>query len=517
MQHLLDTLHSLDARLAGAASEVFGGHAVSLLSDAQVLEITAVAAQIARRAEALLIESAAEIEERCSAVPHAERLTTTHGCRSVSELLQRVTRCSGRTVAGVITASRAVVEDVALSSGERLPAEFPRMRDALAAGAVGVDGMLAIVQPLARTVGTAGRAAHIAADEELSAVACGEGMDAAPPACADDLRAQATVWAMYLDQDGAEPREGHAMRKRGVTLGRCAEGLVPMRGNLLPEVAAQLQRIFDSILNPKGPGAPLPAGPVFVDSDSRGAGAGDGAGAGAGGDFDGHDERGVSGHDGDDSVYGYQPREFSEPCVEMADDRTRPQQQHDAFAAALTKVAGSGALPTIGGAAPTLIVSVRQSDLDTNRGFAHINGCDEPVSLSLARHIACSGSIERATVDDNGRVVSLMSFDRVFTHHQRKAITLRDGGCVIPGCHVTADWCEIHHVEEHSRGGPTHLDNGVMLCWFHHRTLDTSGWHVRMKHGIPEVKGPFWWDSHIKWRPVTKSPTRMRERVARRN
>ncbi|MGZ0712052.1 DUF222 domain-containing protein (plasmid) [Coraliomargarita sp. W4R53] len=516
MQDLLDTLHSLDARLAGVVSEVFGGHAVSLLADVQVLEITAVAAQIARRAEALLIESAAEIEERCSAVPHAERLTTTHGCRSVSELLQRVTRCSGRTVAGVITASRAVVEDVALSSGQRLPAEFPRMRDALAAGAVGVDGMLAIVQPLARTVGTAGRAAHIAADEELAAVACGEGMDAAPPACADDLRAQATVWAMYLDQDGAEPREGHAMRKRGVTLGRCLDGLVPVRGNLLPDVAAQLQRIFDSILNPKGEGAPVPTGPVFVDSDTRAEGNGDGGRAGAGDDFGGHDEHAAGGLDRDGSSYGDQPRGFSEPCVEMADDRTRPQQQHDALAAALTKVAGSGALPTIGGAAPTLIVSVRQSDLDTHRGFAHINGCDEPVSLSLARHIACSGSVERATVDDNGRIVSLMSFDRVFTHHQRKAITLRDGGCVIPGCHVTADWCEIHHVEEHSRGGPTHLDNGVMLCWFHHRTLDTSGWHVRMRNGIPEVKGPFWWDAHITWRPVTKSPIRMRERVARR-
>ena len=118
--------------------------------------------------------------------------------------------------------------------------------------------------------------------------------------------------------------------------------------------------------------------------------------------------------------------------------------------------------------------------------------------------------------DDTGRIVQLGTLERVFGHHQRRAISLRDGGCVIPGCHVRAEWCEIHHVVEHSRGGPTHTDNGVLLCWHHHRTLETSGWEIRMNQGIPEVRGPSWWDAFRKWRPVTKSPVRMRERVARR-
>ena len=187
-----------------------------------------------------------------------------------------------------------------------------------------------------------------------------------------------------------------------------------------------------------------------------------------------------------------------------------------ALAAILKTVAASGALPTLGGAAPTLVGSVRAEDLATGRGFAHIEGCDEPISLASARHVACSGAIQRVVFDANGRIVSLGTLERVFTHHQRRAISLRDGGRIIPGRHVTAAWCEIHHVEEHSRGGPTHTDNGVLLCWFHHRTLDTSGWMVRMNHGIPEVRGPYWWDAKVKWRPVTKSPVRMRERIALR-
>ena len=149
-----------------------------------------------------------------------------------------------------------------------------------------------------------------------------------------------------------------------------------------------------------------------------------------------------------------------------------------------SKVSGSGLLPAIGGAAPTLVVSVRADDLAAGRGYAHIDGVDEPVSLSVARHIACSGNVQRVVFDGVGRIISLGSPERVFTHHQRRAISLRDGGCVIPGCRVPAPWCEIHHVKEHSRGGETHTDNGVLLCWFHHRSLDSQ----RLE-GPDEVRG----------------------------
>ncbi|WP_354002933.1 HNH endonuclease signature motif containing protein [Microbacterium elymi] len=90
---------------------------------------------------------------------------------------------------------------------------------------------------------------------------------------------------------------------------------------------------------------------------------------------------------------------------------------------------------------------------------------------------------------------------------------MRDGGCAIPGCNVRATWCEIHHVREHSEGGETSTDNGVALCWFHHRTLETSGWEVRILNGVPQVRGPAWWDPHRRWRPVDNHPLWMRKRV----
>jgi hypothetical protein len=471
MENLAAALETVDTALGRLVDEVFSTDAAQGVPDAILLTLLGVSARIARRAEALQIECAAQIDYRSSVRVRDERMTSRFGCRSASELVQRVTRMSSRSAAEIVKAGRAVIREVAPSSGEVLPSDYPAMRAALSSGHVGLDGLLAVVGPLAQVASAAGRIAHLAADEELAAAARGEGVDAAPPASADELRALASVWATYLDQDGAEPRETIALRKRGVTLGVCRDGLVALRGSLLPEVAGQLQLVFDSILNPRADGSS--AGPEFRD--------------------DLH----------------------TEPD-ERRDDRTRPQRQHDAFASAIFKVAGSGALPTLGGAAPTLVVSVRAADFESGRGVAHVGGCDEPVSLAVARQIACCGSIQRVITGKRGRILAIETSDRVFNYHQRLAIALRDGECIIPGCHVPASWCEIHHVHEHARGGPTHTDNGVPLCWHHHRTLDNSGWQIRMNAGVPEVRGPTWWDSSGAWRAVTSSPTRTRDRLAER-
>ncbi|WP_373865927.1 HNH endonuclease signature motif containing protein [Pseudonocardia asaccharolytica] len=43
-------------------------------------------------------------------------------------------------------------------------------------------------------------------------------------------------------------------------------------------------------------------------------------------------------------------------------------------------------------------------------------------------------------------------------------------------------------------GGPTTLDNLVMLCKRHHRLVHHSGWTVRLPDGLPEFLPPRWID-----------------------
>ena len=193
--------------------------------------------------------------------------------------------------------------------------------------------------------------------------------------------------------------------------------------------------------------------------------------------------------------------------------RTRAQQQHDALATALFIAASSELLPTVGGAAPTLVVSARAEDVINGTGWATVEGCDEPVGIAAAQHAGCAGVVLRVALADNGRIEWLGTEERVFNRRQRRAIALRDAGCLIPGCGVPAAWCEIHHVHEHAKGGKTHTGNGVMLCWFHHRYLDLHGWEIRMDHGVPQVRAPLWFDPTRQWRAVTRSKPRLLDRV----
>src|SRR5690606_23733662 len=112
-------------------------------------------------------------------------------------------------------------------------------------------------------------------------------------------------------------------------------------------------------------------------------------------------------------------------------------------------------------------------------------GSTSPLPARLAHRIACTGAVQKIVFDRAGRIVQIGSPERLFTPAQRRAITARDGGCIIPGCLVPASQCEIHHVTEHAHGGPTHTDNGVLLCWWHHHRLDDNGWTIHMRKGVP--------------------------------
>jgi hypothetical protein len=469
------------------------------VSDAEAMRVLRVAGEVQRRIDAVIVETVASVDSR--PVGSGEvTFAAGFGCRTMNELLQRVLRTDTAGAARIVKAAKIVHRDVEFTTGAPLPARWPALREAMLDGTIGVAGLLAATTPIEQAGPRVGAADRWAADAELAGYARGlaavdaadadapearEG-DAAPPATPEDLRFLAQAIVAYLDPDGAEPAEERAMRARGITLGRAKDGLIPIRGGLLPEAAGQLQRILDAYLNPKVDGPPLP-GVRFVPSDASGD-AVDGIDA-----VDAVDD-GVSASRAD---HAFLP---SGDPGQMIDTRTRPQKQHDALAAALAIAARHDDMPRLGGAAPTLVVSVTAEDYATGRGWAHVDGIDTPVPISTARHTACGGSVQRVLFDPEGRIIGIGTSDRIFTTHQRRAIALRDAECLIPGCHVPAAWCEIHHVDEHARGGPTTTDNGVALCWHHHRTLDTSGWEIRMQNGTPQVRGPAWWDPHQRWR-----------------
>jgi len=168
-------------------------------------------------------------------------------------------------------------------------------------------------------------------------------------------------------------------------------------------------------------------------------------------------------------------------------------------------------MPLLGGAAPTLVVAIDAGVLAGDAGeeggpgagmradAATLEGTAFSAGIAVAEQACCTGVVQRV-FHERGRIVRLETVDRVFNAPQRRAIAWRDRECVIPGCHVPSTWTEIHHVQEHALGGRTHTDNGVALCFAHHRTLHVNGWQVRMREGRPEIRGPAIWDPAQKWR-----------------
>ncbi|MFD5215892.1 DUF222 domain-containing protein [Microbacterium sp. NPDC058345] len=480
MNSVVDRLEELQTQLVAVVADAFESEQVAELSDAEQLRLLDVTGRMQRSLEAVQVESTVQVRERSEGL-RGERMTTAYGCDRPADLLRLVLRIDRSSAHRLVKAAGYAARVRGITDADFLPARYEAMRQALNAGAVGVAGLLAAVDPIESSRRRLSPEALVEADRQLAVFARGEegdrrAADAAtrlsPVPAPDELAQLAHVLAAYLDPDGAEPTDDLASRERGLWLGAVRNGRVPMRGELLPDVAAQLDRLFDSLLNPRVEPVAVPPGVHFVDSAP------------------------------DDPL-----------ALLPIDDRSRPQKMHDAFATILAAAARGGELPDLGGAAPTLVVTVEASDYAAGTGWARVDGAEAPVPVRVAAQTGCAGGIQRVLFDERGRIVGLGTSARIFNALQRRAIVARDGGCIIPGCTIPATWCEIHHVDDHARGGPTHTDNGVALCWHHHRTLHLSDWQIRMRHGVPEIRGPHWWDRERRWRPVRKrrrSPRPMR-------
>jgi hypothetical protein len=65
--------------------------------------------------------------------------------------------------------------------------------------------------------------------------------------------------------------------------------------------------------------------------------------------------------------------------------------------------------------------------------------------------------------------------------HLRRAVITRDRHCAFPGCDQRPAACQVHHIIPRSEGGPTNLDNCLLLCTFHHLiAVHRWGWQIRL-------------------------------------
>ncbi len=100
------------------------------------------------------------------------------------------------------------------------------------------------------------------------------------------------------------------------------------------------------------------------------------------------------------------------------------------------------------------------------------------VSARTAELVMCEASVCAALVSADGVPLFVGRAARLMTPGIRKALAVRDRGCAFPGCGVPVSHCDAHHAVEWKDGGPTSLDNGVLLCRRHHGWIHQLGWEV---------------------------------------
>ncbi|OQQ35542.1 HNH endonuclease signature motif containing protein [Prescottella equi] len=179
-----------------------------------------------------------------------------------------------------------------------------------------------------------------------------------------------------------------------------------------------------------------------------------------------------------------------------AEKRTPARQRADAFAEILRRYLDSGDAPTEGGERPHLSLHVNASDLarsESAHEWTHPNeGSDlfgdkdiarmphmGPLSIATARRLACDCHLTPIVMDD-GVPLNLGRTSRTVSKKQRRALIARDHGCAFPGCGTPPAHCEGHHIKHWADGGPTDLDNLVLLCRYHHTLLHHSHWEVHI-------------------------------------
>ena len=196
------------------------------------------------------------------------------------------------------------------------------------------------------------------------------------------------------------------------------------------------------------------------------------------------------------------------------------QQRADAFIAGIIDpILANGELPSTGGSRPmvTVIVPLERLErpchaptdprtlradtaklqgataivaagVDADRLFSLgsatvgvTNGPGESlISSQAAQRLTCDCEIHRLVVDPDGLPLDVGRTMRTFPPHMRRALVIRDGGCVFPGCDRPPGWAEAHHIVHWAQGGKTSLDNAALLCSKHHHQVHAEGHTVEI-------------------------------------
>ncbi|WP_375389090.1 DUF222 domain-containing protein [uncultured Amnibacterium sp.] len=420
------------AAVAAVRDRFFAATGEELLADLDAIE------RLGRMVDGLRVRAAAEVEHRSRPILGTTSLAFTHGAKDGVQLVQQVARVHHREAARRIGLGTALAHRRGLL-GETLPGRLPALTDAVTAGTVGLDAARVVVETVKEVRFRADADGVTAMVESL--------VHAAQVADLDTVKEIAADWRLALDPDGVAPAQRQRQRSRSLKIGdTLADGTTRVSMVMLPEHLAVLREYLQSRrrstpLVRTEPGSEQPGEPL-------------------------------------------EPEWRETPDPDTGDARSRAQQDYDTAVggfglAARAEAAGFGGTTTT----HQVVITVTADELLRREGQGWAAGIMAGLPMPTVEQVTCDGETRLQVHGPNGEPLFLSRGHRVFSPAQKLALVVAAGGrCEYPGCRVPHPYLEAHHVEWFQRdGGRTHIDNGIMLCSYHHHLIHAPDCPVEIR------------------------------------
>ena len=148
--------------------------------------------------------------------------------------------------------------------------------------------------------------------------------------------------------------------------------------------------------------------------------------------------------------------------------------------------------PDAHGARPRMAVTLSLDALQGPLDWSPVTDDGTELSPGTTRRLACDADIIPVVLGTRSEVLDVGRAHRLITPALWRALVCRDRHCAFPGCTRPPVMGHAHHIVHWADGGPTALDNLVLLCGHHHRTIHPTPWRVRLNpdDGRPEFLPP---------------------------
>ncbi|MFD3444079.1 DUF222 domain-containing protein [Microbacteriaceae bacterium 4G12] len=380
---------------------------------------------------------AGELNRRSAPDLGSAGLAQQEGYRTPQGMVEAITGTTKGGAVSIVEVGKMLAETDAAETLQREHPELPAPPtpwQAPIAHAV-TDGKVSIAQADAIRAGL-GLPTEMVPPEALSEAAL-ELVDDAATLTAGQLHRRARQLRDDLNDTEVADRERAQLEQQHLKAWKRADGMVEGKFLYAPEPGAFLLSVLDELTNPRR------GGPRFVKEEDRAR---------------------------IDAI--------------INDPRPTERLAADGFLELLRIGADADPGQVFGSRRPAVRVIVTKETLDSGEGHGSIQDTGEAVSIATIRREVCSTGTVAVVLDDDGQCVNVGREQRLFTTRQRIGLTVRDGGCLWPGCDRPPSWCEAHHINQWKRDhGNTDIADGVLLCKHHHLLLHNNSWDIRRTGG----------------------------------